>query len=409
MSNTESKLISAVLEDKQVHVLLQANVDNLLRTHKDIWEFIRTYSERNGSVPPTSILVEKFRDFQPVPGIGTTKYHLEELQAEYLNDSLKDMIRTAASDIQNGEGVKVLESLITDTSALKKNTSAIRDIDATDIEDAVAYYEHVQKQTALGVQGIRTGLPGFDNYLPAGITAGQLGVFLAYPGIGKSWLSLYFAVQAWKLGKTPMVVSLEMSETEVRNRVFTIMGEGLWSHRKLSAGDVEVDDLRRWHKSKLEGKPEFHIISNDSGGEVTPSVLRGKIDQYKPDFIIVDYLQLMSPNQKSENETVRMKNLSRELKLMAISEEVPILAISSATPDDVTKLDTVPTLGQTAWSRQIAYDADWVLALGRAANSDVIECVFRKNRNGFMGEFLVQADFDKGWYKYKDYEGGSSS
>jgi hypothetical protein len=30
--------------------------------------------------------------------------------------------------------------------------------------------------------------------------------------------------------------------------------------------------------------------------------------------------------------------------------------------------------------------------------------VFRKNRNGFMGEFLVQVDFDKGWYKYKDFE-----
>jgi replicative DNA helicase len=217
-------------------------------------------------------------------------------------------------------------------------------------------------------------------------------------------MALYFAVQAWKQGKSPLIISLEMSETEVRNRVFTIMGEGLWSHRKLSAGHVEIEDLKRWHSKELAGKPEFHIISNDSGGEVTPSVIRGKIDQYKPDLVIVDYLQLMSPNQKSDNETVKMKNLSRELKLMAISEEMPIIAISSATPDDVTKLDTVPTLGQTAWSRQIAYDADWVLALGRATNSDILECVFRKNRNGFMGEFLVQVDFDKGWYKYKDYE-----
>jgi replicative DNA helicase len=201
-----------------------------------------------------------------------------------------------------------------------------------------------------------------------------------------------------------MIISLEMSEVEVRNRVFAIMGEGVWSHRKLSAGQVEMDMLKSWHTKYVKGKPEFHIISNDTGGDITPLVLRGKIDQYKPDFVIVDYLQLMSPNTKSDNETIRMKNLSRELKLMAIAEEVPIIAISSATPDDVTKLETVPTLGQTAWSRQIAYDADWVLALGRASNSDIIECVFRKNRNGFMGEFLVQADFDKGYYRYKDYE-----
>jgi replicative DNA helicase len=404
MNNTEAKLISAVLQDKQVHVLLQANVDNLLRTHNDIWEFIRNYTEKNGGVPPLNLVVEKFRDFHPVEGVGATKHHLEELQVEYLSDSLKDILRSAATEVQSGQGAEALETLITKTSELKKNTSVIRDIEVTDLESALAYFDNLKKQQALGLVGIKTGLPGFDNYLPAGIMPGQLGVFLAYPGIGKSWLSLYFAVQAWKQGKSPLVISLEMSETEVRNRVFTIMGEGLWSHRKLSSGDIDMDDLKRWHKSHLQGKPEFHIISNDSGGDITPSVLRGKIDQYKPDFVIVDYLQLMSPNQKSENETVRMKNLSRELKLMAIGEEVPIMAISSATPDDVTKLDTVPTLGQTAWSRQIAYDADWVLALGRGANSDIIECVFRKNRNGFMGEFLVQADFDKGWYRYKDFE-----
>ena len=404
MNNTEAKLITAVLEDKQVHVLLQANIDNLLRTHNDVWTFIRNYFEHNKSVPPVSLVVEKFRDFDPIPGIGATKHHLEELQTEYLNDSLKDILRSAAGDVQQGEGNKALDNLITQTSELKKNTSAIRDIDVTDLESAVAYFENLKVQQAAGHIGIKTNLPGFDNYLPSGIMPGQLGVFLAYPGIGKSWMALYFAVQAWKQGKTPLVISLEMSETEVRNRVFTIMGEGLWSHRKLSNGEVEMDMLKSWHAKHLQGKPEFHIISNDQGGEINPSVLRGKIDQYKPDFVIVDYLQLMAPNQKSDNETVRMKNLSRELKLMAIGEEVPIIAISSATPDDVNDLSTVPTLGQTAWSRQIAYDADWVLALGRATNSDIIECAFRKNRNGFMGDFLVQCDFDKGYYRYKDYE-----
>jgi replicative DNA helicase len=404
VNNTEAKLITAVLEDKQVHVLLQANIDNLLRTHNDVWNFIRNYFEHNSAVPPVSLVVEKFRDFEPIEGIGATKHHLEELQTEYLTDSLKDILRSAASDVQSGNGGEALENLITKTSELKKNTSAIRDIDVTDLESAIAYFEDLKVQQAAGHVGIKTNLPGFDNYLPSGIMPGQLGVFLAYPGIGKSWMALYFAVQAWKQGKTPLIISLEMSETEVRNRVFTIMGDGLWSHRKLSNGDVELDTLKMWHAKHLQGKPEFHIISNDQGGEINPSVLRGKIDQYKPDFVIVDYLQLMAPNQKSDNETVRMKNLSRELKLMAIGEEVPIIAISSATPDDVNDLSTVPTLGQTAWSRQIAYDADWVIALGRASNSDVIECAFRKNRNGFMGDFLVQVDFDKGYYRYKDFE-----
>lgn len=404
MNNTESKVISAVLEDKQIHVLLQANVDNILRTHKDIWEFVRKYFEQNSAMPPTSLVVEKFRDFEPVSGVGATKHHLEELQTEYLNDSLKEIVRVTAADLQSGNGTQALEEILKKTSELQKNTSAIKDVDVTDLNSVLLYFEEVKKKQEMGIMGIKTGLPGFDDYLPAGIMPGQLGVFLAYPGIGKSWLSLYFAVQAWKQGKSPMIISLEMSETEVRNRILTIMGEGLWTHRKLSSGEVDSEDLKNWYSQNMEGKPKFNIISNDSGGEITPSVLRGKIDQYKPDFVVVDYLQLMSPNQKSDNETVRMKNLSRELKLMAISEEVPIIAISSATPDDVTKLDTVPTLGQTAWSRQIAYDSDWVIAMGRAMNSDVIEVAWRKNRNGMMTDFFIQVDFNRGWFKYKDIE-----
>ena len=198
MSNTESKVISAVLADKQMHVLLQANVDSLLTTHVDIWTFIRKYFETNQSVPPTSLVVEKFRDFSPVDGVGSTKHHLDELQTEYLNDSLKGILRNAAQEVQNGQGGIALEELITKTSELKKNTSAIRDIDVTDLESAIAYFENVKAQQALGVTGIKTNLPGFDNYLPAGIMPGQLGVFLAYPGIGKSWMALYPHLEAWQ-------------------------------------------------------------------------------------------------------------------------------------------------------------------------------------------------------------------
>ena len=194
MSSVEDKLISAVLEDKQLHVLLQADVEKLLRTHTDIWEFIRKYAEINGSVPPKSVVVDKFRDFSPVDGVGATKHHLEELQGEYLESSIKEILVSAATEIQGGSSVNALETLITKTSELKKNTSAIRDIDATDLASAVEYYKKLQKEQELGMLGIKTGLPGFDNYLPSGIMPGQLGVFLAYPGIGKSWLSLYLSL-----------------------------------------------------------------------------------------------------------------------------------------------------------------------------------------------------------------------
>jgi replicative DNA helicase len=402
--NLEAKVISATLNDKQVHVLLQANVDTLLRTHNDIWEFVRNYYEQNQTVPPSNIVKQQFPDFDYVSDTGSTKHHLDELRTEFLNDNIKVMLRSAATEVQDGKAADALNSLITDTAKLKRITSTVRDLDVSNVDDAVSYFEQIKKLQESGTHGIYTGLAGFDNYLPAGITPGQFGVLLAYPAIGKSWMALYLAVQAWKNGKTPLIVSLEMTESEVRNRVFTILGEGLWSHRKLSKGDVEIEMFKKWMDKTFSGKPSIHIISNEGAGEVSPSVLRGKIDQYRPDIVFVDYLNLMTSNHRTDNEVVKMKNLSRELKLLAIGEEIPIVAISSATPDDVTDMNSVPTLGQTSWSRQIAYDADWLLALGRAANSDVLEAVFRKNRNGFLGEFVVQVDFDSGRFVYKDFE-----
>ena len=353
MSDTEAKVLAAVLRDKQVHVLMQANVGALLTTHTDVWEFIRNYVDKNGSVPPENIVVENFRDFTPPESVGTTKHHLEQLQAEFMDQRVREILRNAATEVQDGRSNDAVNTLISQTSDLKKVTTSVKDVDLVDVESAIAHFETVQKMNAMGSYGVKTGLPGFDAVLPSGITGGMLGVFLAYPGIGKSWLAMYFAAQAWKQGKVPLIISLEMSEAEVRNRLFTVLGDGIWSLRKMGMGEVELDMFKKWHAKIFTGKPPFYIVSSDNDGEVNPSVVKAKIDQYKPDFVVLDYLQLMSPNTKTDNEVTKMKNLSRELKQLARGSDVPILAISSATPDDVTNLSQPPTLGQTAWSRQI--------------------------------------------------------
>jgi replicative DNA helicase len=349
-------------------------------------------------------LVEKFRDFQPVGEIGTTKHHLEELRIQFLEDNLRNALMTSAKQLNEHQPIEALNSIISKTSDLKRISSDVRDIDATDVEDASAHFIHIKELSEKGIHGVRTNLAGFDNYLPGGISPGQFGILLAYPAIGKSWLAIFMAVQAWKAGKKPLIVSLEMTEKEVRNRVYTIMAEGYFSHRKLSAGLIDIEGFENWAKQHLKDKPPFYIISNDGMADVSPSVIRGKIDQYSPDVVFVDYIQLMNSNQGGENEVVKIKNISRELKVLAISSQVPIVAIASATPDNATDMNSVPSLGQVAWSKQLAYDADWVLALGRATGSTILECVFRKNRHGFCGEFMVDIDFDSGRFIYKDFE-----
>ncbi len=393
----EVDVLSALCKNKDIHVLFENSIDTMLKSTGDVWDFVKEYYNETRQVPDGDLIATRFRDFEPSTNPGPTVYHVNRLKETFLDESLRSTVKKAAQLLQDNQSNKALSSLNSDISSLARITSKVRDIDVTDIEDAVSYFEKQRENAMNGVIGIKSNIASFDVCLPMGISNGQLGVLLAYPAIGKSWLALYLAVQAWKNGRTPMILSLEMTEQEVRNRIFAIIGDGKWSHRALSSGRINQDEFRAWAKEKLEGKPAFKIISNDGGSEVTPNIVRAKIDQYKPDIVFIDYLQLMTDNSgTSQNETVKIKNLSRELKLLAISEQVPIVAIASATPDDASDLESVPQLGQVAWSRQIAYDADWVLAMGRKQNSDALEVAFRKNRHGFLGDFIMLADFDKG-------------
>lgn len=402
--NLEARTLSAVLNDKQMHVLMQANVSSLLRTHNDIWEFVRNYYDTTQTVPTPSLVVEKFPSFEYVADTGATKYHLDELRGEFLNDSVRSALRKAAEQVQDGKAMDALSTMTTASSEITRATSTVRDLDATNVDAALAHFKQVRELRDSGSYGIQTGLKGFDTCLPSGITPGQFGVFLAYPSIGKSWMMQYFAVQAWKSGKTPLIISLEMTEAEVRTRLFTIQGEGVWSHHKLSGGYVDDDDFEMWASKKFKGKPPIHIVSTDSmDGSVKPTTVGAKIDQYRPDIVFIDYLNLMDPNEKVVGDTPKMKALSRELKLLALNKNVPLVAISSATPDDATDMSSVPQLGQVSWSKQLAYDADWLIAFGRQPGDNIMECVFRKNRNGFLGEFLLLVDFDKGMFVYKEF------
>jgi replicative DNA helicase len=395
----EVEVISSVCKNKDIHVMFDNNADELITDCADIWGFIKDYYDQTRQVPDSDLIVTRFKDFDPVNS-GPTVYHIDKLRQAYLDESIRNTLRRVAQLVNNNESAVALKELSKDVTKMSRIGAKVRDIDVTDIENALNYFEQTRQSAENGNIGIKTDITSFDVCLPMGISKGQLGILLAYPAIGKSWLALYFAVQAWKHGYKPMLISLEMTEYEVRNRIFTIIGDGFFSHRALSAGRVEDDEFKLWAAKNLEGRPPFKIISNDTGSEMTPNLINSKIDQYKPDIVIVDYLQLMTDNSgTSQNETVKIKNLSRELKLLAIAQQIPVIAIASATPDDSTDLESVPQLGQVAWSRQIAYDADWVLSMGRRANSDVLEAAFRKNRHGFMGDFFMQIDFDRGIFK----------
>ena len=393
--NTEATLISAVCKNKDISTLLADNVDELFTSHKDIWEGLKSYYYKFKAVPEAGILLERFKDFEIDTNVkAETGYYLDKLKNEYLSNRLKNIIIKSGSMLKEDAASRVLSEMQAQLAGLNKFTSNVRDLDVTDADSAIKHFEATKiRSTEMGGSpGIKTGFEAIDLAYPTGMAPGHLIVAIGWPGRGKTWFTSYLACKAWEQGFKPMIVSLEMSPENMRDRIYTMLGSGLFKASELATGNINLDDFKSWSNKKFENKNGFVLVSNEGMSEVTPATIQGKIDQHKPDLVILDYHQLFSDNKKSMGATERNMNISREFKMLAMTNNIPVIDITAATMDDVSDQDNPPMLSQVAWSKAIEYDADMAIAIHKYTGTQMVEVVSRKNRHG--QEFGMYLDWD---------------
>lgn len=396
--NTESELISAVCKNKDISVILADGSDEIFTSHRDIWDGLKSYYYKFKAVPEVGILQERYKDFEPQKTNAPTAYYLDKLKNEYLSFKLKNVILTAGSSLKEDAAARVLANMQSQLASLSRYTNNVRDVDVIDIESAERHYQSVKDRSLAmgGSPGILTGFEAIDKAYPTGMAPGHLIVAIGWPGRGKTWFTSYLACKAWEQGFKPMIVSLEMAPENMRDRIYTMLGSGLFKASDLSKGDINLDDFRSWGKKKTEGKNSFVLVSNEGTAEVTPATIQGKIDQHKPDLVILDYHQLFNDNKRSNSEVERNRNISRDFKLLAVSNNIPIIDITAATADDISDQEEPPMMSQVAWSKAIEYDADMAMAIHKYANTDLVEVVSRKNRHGQDFRFFLEWDINKG-------------
>ncbi len=396
--NTEAELISAVCKNKDISTILADNSDDLFVSHKDIWDGLKSYYYKFRAVPEVSILKDKFKDFEPVETKGETGYYLDKLKNEFVGNKLKTILMQAGSSLKEDAPSRVLGTMQSQLANLSRYTNNVKDLDITDLDSAERHYESVRTRSLAmgGSPGILTGFDAIDKAYPTGMAPGHLIVAIGWPGRGKTWFTSYLACKAWEQGFKPMIVSLEMAPENMRDRIYTMLGSGLFRASDLSKGDINIDDFKTWGKKKTEGKNSFILVSNEGAGEVTPATIQGKIDQHKPDLVILDYHQLFNDNKRSNSEVERNRNISRDFKLLAVTNGIPIIDITAATADDISDQKEPPMMSQVAWSKAIEYDADMAIAVHKHANTDLIEIVSRKNRHGHDFRFFLDWDINRG-------------
>ena len=294
------------------------------------------------------------------------------LQKESVDDIMADTEKKIFNLLQNKSGGDYVPIKTVVINALEK------------IEQAA--------KTKGNVTGIATGFVDLD-YRMSGLQPSDLILVAARPSMGKTAFVLNIAQYvAFHSDLCTAIFSLEMSKEQLVNRLFSL--ESRVDAQLLRSGNLADSD---WEKL-IEGAGTIgrsKLIIDDTPG-ISISELRSKCRKYKLEhdlkLIIIDYLQLMSGNGKSDSRQQEISDISRSLKSLARELNVPVIALSQLSRQVEQRPDHRPMLSDLRESGAIEQDADVVMFIYRddyynkdTPDKNIAEIIIAKQRNGPIG------------------------
>ena len=249
------------------------------------------------------------------------------------------------------------------------------------------------------ITGLETQFTKLDE-ATLGLQPSELIILAARPSVGKTTFALNIATNIAKLPTHPYVAffSLEMSLDQLGIRL--LASEAMVNQTDLKLGKFK--DSQAWEKINwaINGLDGVNLMFDDSGSTTVQdvrSICRKKKSEDKLDFVVVDYLQLLSTSQHYESRTQQVGEISRVLKEMSRELKVPVLALSQLSRN--TGDNGEPSLVDLRESGSIEQVADVVVFLYRhvdkATNEvsrNVVNCTIKKNRNGVLKDFQLVFD-----------------
>ncbi len=263
----------------------------------------------------------------------------------------------------------------------------IKDVAVSAFEKIEDIYRNKGKLT-----GVPSGFADFDSKT-AGLQPSDLILIAARPSMGKTAFALNIAQNAAIRGNVPVAIfSLEMSKEQLVNRM--LCSEAMIDAQKLRTGELTDDD---WPKliQAIGPLSQADIYIDDTPG-VSPMDIRAKCRKLKLEkgigLILIDYLQLMSSDSKTDSRQQEISEISRALKAIAREMNAPVVALSQLSRACESRTDHRPMLSDLRESGAIEQDADVVAFLYRdeyyfpdTEKRNQAELIIAKQRNGPTG------------------------
>lgn len=249
-----------------------------------------------------------------------------------------------------------------------------------------ANYHHLQdlKNNPDQVSGVPTGYSVIDKLL-VGMGKGDMVLVGARPGVGKTSFTMNIATKAAKsTGKTVCVFSLEMSAEQLVMRMLST--EAKIDNYMLRAPGGLQDDNWQAIAAASSSLAECNVLIDDTPG-MSVTAMKSKLRRVKNlGLVVIDYLQLMQGETKTDNRAQEVGEISRGIKLMAKEFGCPVLTCAQLNRAVEGRKDGQPMLSDLRDSGSIEQDADSVMFLHRKADdTQRVQVIIAKNRHGATG------------------------
>ncbi|MEX7479110.1 replicative DNA helicase, partial [Acinetobacter baumannii] len=181
-----------------------------------------------------------------------------------------------------------------------------------------------------------------------------------------------------------------------------ISGIGQIELKKIRSGRFQSEDAGLIHRAMtIIGNTKIEI--NDQSAPSLSDIrreARKMVRKYgKVGLIMVDYLQIMTPPQRTGNPTQEMGDISRGLKKLAKDFNCPVVALSQLNRSLENRPNKRPIMSDLRDSGQIEQDADVILFIYRdevynkeSKDAGIAEIIVGKARNGTVGTVRLATD-----------------
>jgi len=256
------------------------------------------------------------------------------------------------------------------------------------------YYDRVGDLASRDAEtyGVPTNFRDLDNLL-GGLQPSDLLIIAGRPGQGKTSFMLSIAKNAARISNKHIAIfSMEMSNEQLVQRL--ISQETGIDAQRLRLGKLKGDEWNLFAEA-VESLSRTHVFLDDTPS-ITPTQMRAKCRrlhlEHRLDLIIVDYLQLMQGDYRTDNRVQEVSYISRNLKTLARELNVPVLAAAQLSRAVEQRSDKHPVLSDLRESGSLEQDSDIVMFIYRedkdqedSIMKNVAEIIVSKHRNGPTG------------------------